>query len=304
MNNKTLFADSSLLFVAFIWGTTFVLVQNAIDTLPPLAFNAVRFFIAAACLIIWLVSINRKKQVAKVSLKIITSGVILGILLFAGYAFQTIGLLYTTTSKAAFITGLSVVLVPIFSLILFKQKPQLFPVVGIFLALIGLYLLTMINTFGIAFGDLLVLGCAISFALHIIYTGYFAKKHEALMLTVIQITTVSILSFTSSLLFEDWKSVFSLQVLLNKDVMLAIGITSFLATALAFFIQTSTQQYTTPTKVGIIFAMEPVFAALTAFLFTSETLGKSAIIGCFLIFLGMILAELPAIKKLKRLKQA
>jgi drug/metabolite transporter (DMT)-like permease len=305
MKKKILLADLSLLFVAFIWGTTFVLVQNAIDTLPPLAFNALRFSIAAVCLSIWYITIQKKKhQALKISLPLMISGFILGSLLFAGYAFQTIGLLYTTTSKAAFITGLSVVLVPIFSLLLFKQKPQLFPVIGMMLALIGLYLLTMINTFGIAIGDLLVLGCAIAFAFHIIYTGFYAKKHAALQLTVVQIATVALLSIIGSFFFENMNSVFTIEVLFNRDVIIAILITSLLATALAFFIQTTTQQYTTPTKVGIIFAMEPVFAALTAFAFTNESLGYAALIGCFLIFIGMILAELPAIKLYKKSKQA
>jgi drug/metabolite transporter (DMT)-like permease len=305
MKKKILLADISLLFVAFIWGTTFVLVQNAIDTLPPLAFNALRFFIAALSLFIWY-SVAQKKNQEKltIALPILLSGIVLGVILFAGYAFQTIGLLYTTTSKAAFITGLSVVLVPIFSLLLFKQKPQLFPMIGITLALIGLYLLTMINTFGIALGDLLILGCAVSFAFHIIYTGFYAKKYAAIQLTVVQISTVAFLSFISSLFFESWNNILTFDVLLNIEVIAAIVITSLLATALAFFIQTSTQQYTTPTKVGIIFAMEPVFAALTAFFFTNETLGYAAIIGCFLIFIGMILAELPSINLLKKSKQA
>jgi drug/metabolite transporter (DMT)-like permease len=303
MSKKVLYADLSLLFVAFIWGTTFVLVQNAIDTLPPFSFNTLRFFIASVCLIFIMKLFNKKNNnPTRLNAQSIISGVFIGALLFAGYAFQTFGLLFTTTSKAAFITGLSVVLVPIFSFIIFKQKVKLFPLLGISIALVGLYLLTMINNFGLQFGDMLVLFCALSFALHIIYTGYFAKKISALTLTATQLITVTVFSGISALLFEDVSHTFSLAVLLDQDVLVAILVTSLLATALAFFIQTVTQQYTSPTKVGIIFAMEPVFAALTALLFTNEMLGDAAIIGCAFIFFGMILAEVPTDKILQRRK--
>jgi len=110
---RSILADLSLLTVAFVWGTTFVLVQNAIATLPPHTFNAIRFFMAAVLLFLFMLLFFRD-QLKAISVKMVLSGVILGIWLFGGYAFQTIGLLYTTSSKAGFITGLSVVLIPVF----------------------------------------------------------------------------------------------------------------------------------------------------------------------------------------------
>ena len=292
---KPIFADISLLFVTFIWGTTFVLVQNAIGLLEPFSFNGVRFLAAALLLLLWLVIFERK-QLAFLNSKIMASGFFIGFWLFLGYATQTVGLLYTTTSKAGFITGLSVVFVPLFSLFLLKQFPSRNAVVGVSIATIGLFLLTMTDVSSLNIGDGLVFICAVSFALHIIFTGKYSSKYPTLLLTVIQLSTVAILSILSALLFEDWRKSFNVSVLLSKDVIIALVITSVFATALAFLIQTNFQKYTTATRVALIFAMEPVFAAIAGYYWAAERLSYSALFGCLLIFAGMIFAELPANK--------
>ncbi|MFT4414145.1 DMT family transporter [Fredinandcohnia humi] len=299
---KSLIADISLLFVALIWGSTFVLVQNAISFLEPMTFNGIRFFIAGLFLFIWLVLFYRD-QLRAINKKLLLSGFIMGVWLFGGYALQTIGLLYTTSSKAGFITGLSVILVPLFSFLLLKQKPKMNAVMGVAIATVGLYLLTMAGTFSVNQGDVLVFFCAISFALHIIFTGKYTSLFPTLLLTVTQIFTVAGLSILSSLLFEDWKAAFSLEILSKNEVMLALIVTSLFATAIAFLLQTKFQQFTTPTRVALIFAMEPVFAAITAYYFADERLTYFAIIGCLCIFIGMILAELPT-KKTKTTTKA
>jgi drug/metabolite transporter (DMT)-like permease len=292
---KPFFADISLLFVTFVWGTTFVLVQNAIGLLEPFSFNGVRFLAAALLLLLWLVIFERK-QLAFLNAKIIASGFFIGFWLFLGYATQTVGLLYTTTSKAGFITGLSVVFVPLFSMFLLKQFPSRNAVVGVSIATIGLFLLTMTDVSSLNIGDGLVFICAISFALHIIFTGKFSSKYPTLLLTVIQLSTVALLSTISALFFEDWRKSFNVDILLSQDVIIALVITSVFATALAFLIQTNFQKYTTATRVALIFAMEPVFAAIAGYYWAAERLSYSALFGCLLIFAGMIFAELPANK--------
>ncbi|WP_223593376.1 DMT family transporter [Neobacillus bataviensis] len=292
---KTIYADLSLLLVTLIWGTTFVLVQNAIDFLSPFAFNGIRFFIAAILLIICLLIFERK-QLQFLDFKLIKSGVLIGFWLFLGYVTQTIGLLYTTTSKAGFITGLSVVLVPLFSMILLKQMPSRNAVLGVITATLGLFLLTMTDVSSLNIGDGFVFICAISFAMHIIFTGKFSSKYPSLLLTVIQITTVAVLSMISSFLFEDWQNSFNMSNLLSNSVILALIITSVFATAMAFFIQTNFQKYTSATRVALIFAMEPVFAAIAGYLWADERLSVSALFGCILIFMGMIFAEMPVNK--------
>jgi drug/metabolite transporter (DMT)-like permease len=292
---KPILADLSLLFVTLIWGTTFVLVQNAIGFLEPFSFNGIRFLIAAILLILCLV-IFEKRQLKQLNLKFILSGVFIGFWLFLGYVTQTIGLLYTTSSKAGFITGLNVVFVPLFSLFLLKQYPSKNALFGVLVATVGLFLLTMTDVTGLNSGDGFVFICAISFALQIIFTGKFSSKYPTLLLTVIQISTVAVLSIISSFIFEDWRKSFNVEILLSKDVLIALIITSVFATAMAFFIQTNFQKYTTATRVALIFAMEPVFAAITGYFWANERLSYSALIGCFLILAGMVFAELPTRK--------
>jgi len=292
---KPLVADLSLLFVTLIWGITFVLVQNAISYLEPFAFNGIRFFIAAGLLMIGLLLFKRK-QLKQFNLKLLLSGVHMGFWLFLGYGTQTLGLLYTTTSKAGFITGLSVVLVPLFSMVLLKQFPSRNALFGVLVATIGLFLLTMMDVASINIGDAFVFICAISFALQIIITGKYSSKYPTLLLTVIQIFTVAILSTISSFIFEDWHKAFQLNTLLSGDVVIAIIITSLFATALAFFIQTHFQKFTSSTRVALIFTMEPVFAGITGFFWAGDQFTSSALLGCALIFIGMILAELPSDK--------
>jgi drug/metabolite transporter (DMT)-like permease len=292
---KPIYADISLLFVTFIWGTTFVLVQNAIGLLEPFSFNGIRFLTAAVLLLIWLFLFERK-QLVFLDKKMLASGMFIGFWLFLGYATQTIGLLYTTTSKAGFITGLSVIFVPLFSMFLLKQFPSRNAVVGVSIATIGLFLLTMTDISTLNVGDGFVFICAVSFALHIIFTGKFSSKYPTLLLTVIQVLTVAFLSIISSFFFEDWRKSFNSEILLSEEVLVALIITSVFATALAFLFQTKFQKYTTATRVALIFAMEPVFAAIAGYYWADERLSYSALIGCFLIFAGMVFAELPANK--------
>lgn len=302
MSKKTLFADLSLLMVALVWGATFVIVQNAIDLLPPIAFNGIRFLIAALLLGTWLLIFERK-QLALFNKKLFLSGLIIGVWLFLGYATQTVGLLYTSSSKAGFITGLSVVLVPLFSFFLLKLHPNKNAILGVSIATIGLYLLTMTDVTALNQGDALVFICAIGFALQIVFTGKYSSQFPSLLLTVVQIGTVAIFSIIYSLLFEDWKLALEPTIILSKEVLIALIVTSVFATALAFFAQTNFQKFTTPTRVALIFAMEPVFAAITGFIWAHDRLSFSAIFGCLLILAGMIFAELPATKLSLRQKR-
>ncbi|QOR65182.1 DMT family transporter [Cytobacillus suaedae] len=293
---KTLLADSSLLFVAFIWGTTFVLVQNAIRVLEPMSFNATRFFLAGMILLLWLLLFYRP-QLKQINKKMLAAGFLMGLWLFSGYALQTFGLLYTTSSKAGFITGLSVVLVPLFAFFLLKQRPKPNSILGVLVATAGLYMLTLGDSVSVNKGDILVFFCAIAFALHIIFTGKYTTLFPTLLLTVTQILTVAILCSIFAFIFEDWNAVFSKDVLLSNEVIIALLITSIFATALAFLLQTNFQKYTTPTRVALIFAMEPVFAALGGYYLADERLTVIAISGCLFIFVGMVFAELPGRKK-------
>ncbi|WP_310649081.1 DMT family transporter [Niallia taxi] len=303
MISKNKQANILLLAVALIWGSTFVLVQNAILFLEPLQFNGIRFFIAFLFLLLWLLLFHRH-LLKELKTSTVVAGAVLGFCLFIGYAFQTIGLLYTTSSKAGFITGLSVVLVPLFLFLFlfFKQKLSVNSTIGIAFATAGLYAITVGSTMSLNAGDGFVLICAVGFAMQIVLTSTYSSKHSALLLTIMQIFTVSVLSFIGSFLFEEWNglTVFSL---VQADVLLALVVTSIFATALAFVIQTSLQKYTSAATVALIFSTEPVFAAVTAYFFAGERLTVSAFVGCLLILFGMIATELPQQKFRQLLKQ-
>ena len=286
-------ADATLLFIAFIWGATFVMVQNALSFLAAHSFNAVRFFIAFLILLI-VYMLFPKKETNIWSRTLVVSGFKIGIWLFLGYAFQTIGLTMTSPAKAGFITGLSVVMVPLFSVILLKLRLTLHTIIGVIAAIIGLYLMTIVDSSSFQLGDLLILLCAFSFAMQIIMTAKYARDLSALPLTIVQLCTVSILSFLSAVIFnEDISLIIDPTIMLQTDVWIAILVTSVFATAFAFLGQTYLQAYISPTRVALIFATEPVFAALTSYFWIGEKLTAASISGCILILFGMIIAELP-----------
>ncbi|MDN4073258.1 DMT family transporter [Fictibacillus terranigra] len=295
-------ADSGLLLVALVWGTTFVIVQNAVAFLPPFAFNSIRFFLAALILGVWTVFSRHQKKGQKRNERIWHKGISLGFWLYLGYGFQTVGLVYTTSSKTAFITGLSVVVVPVMAAFLLKQRLTVSSAASVIMAAAGLYLLTGGSSLAMNKGDFFVLLCAFSFGMHIVMTAKFASGAPVLWLTLIQLAAVSVLSMITSLFLENFRAVFIWEVVLQKEVVIALIVTAIFATALAFLAQTYFQAYTTPARVALIFALEPVFGALTAYLWANETLGAKGITGCILILAGMVAAEFPFAKIVKKRK--
>jgi drug/metabolite transporter (DMT)-like permease len=288
--NKQL-ADFILLSIAFIWGATFVIVQKGITQLDPLLFNTVRFFVAGLSLLCLIPFMNRSIQWTR---KTILHGAVLGVFLSLGYGLQTIGLLYTSPSRAGFITGLSVVMVPLFSFILIKKAPQPLAIFGSLLAAVGLYFLSFGDAKPFNIGDVYVLFCAFGFTLHIIYTDCFARQSPAFELAVSQLFTVSLLSLVGALLLEDVSQILDRSIMFHRDVLIALFITSLFATSFPFFAQTYVQKYTTPARVALIYTMEPVFAAIVAYFWIDERLSMIATIGCFFIFIGMVSSELPS----------
>lgn len=290
--SRRLFADASLLVVSFIWGLTFVMVQDAVRAYPVLPFLATRFAIAFLGLLpvlVWRRSYLRPGPHEAPLRKQLAAGAGIGFFLFAGYAFQMGGLVYTTPAKAAFITGLSVVIVPLLGWLLVHERPTWGLGLGVTLALIGLGMLSLsgLGAAGqINLGDVLVLGCAVSFALHLFITGRFAPRMNALILTLAQVATVTLLAGIGSMLFQPppaWPPA--------GQPLFAALFTGLLATALAFAVQTTAQRFTTATHTGLIFATEPVFGALGSFLLIGERLGAAQLVGGGLILAGMLAAE-------------
>ncbi|WP_088228936.1 DMT family transporter [Desulfosporosinus sp. FKB] len=277
---RTQGADFSLLLVAFVWGLTFVVVKWAIADLPPFPFLAIRFFLAFISLLpfLWL-------QRAHISKKNILKGMAVGVFLASGYIWQTIGLQYTSVSNAGFITGLSVVIVPTLVTITTKKIPRPSLILGVLSALVGLALLSLGDRLQFNKGDLMVLICAVSFALHIFLVGRFAPDTNATVLAAFQILTVSVLSGFFSLILPQPPLHFTMAA------WSGLLITAIPATSLAFFVQSKMQQFTTSTHTAIIFSMEPVFAGLAAYFLAGEVLTLKGLIGAGLVLAGMIIAE-------------
>lgn len=273
-------ADVWLVFVTLIWGSTFVIVKGALNSVGPFGFVTFRFLLAALVLgaIFW----SRIRTSARSEM---LAGVLIGVWLFAGYILQTIGLQYTTTSKAGFITGLAVVLVPLFSTVFLRRPPSRGALFGVLLATAGLALLSLHGDLSFAPGDLWVLGGAVSFALHITTIAHFAPRMDPLRLAFFQVITTGLVSLALAPHFE------TLTLALPATAWAAIAFTGVVATALVLSIQTTAQQFTSPTHTAVIFALEPVFAALFGFLLAGDRLGVREILGCALILAGMLAAE-------------
>lgn len=290
---RALTADTALLGITFVWGTTFIIVQNVLDKLTPMTFNAWRFLIAALFLVIWKLLFKKNSEKSRQHLiRLIGSGTLLGFFLFIGYACQTIGLLYTSASNAAFITGLSVVLVPILSALLLRKMPPAAAIAGILFAVVGLFFLTTRGQLSLNRGDLIVLICAAAFALHIVFTAKVTDQFNSLSLTIVQLTVVALLSLIFGFSTEGSR-IADFQTLLEPDVAGVILFMALFATAFAFLLQTLLQKETPATHVGIIYIMEPVFAAWTSVLFQHVHLGTAELTGCGFILIGMLLAEWP-----------
>lgn len=275
-------AEIYLLGIVVIWGSTFAIIKGILDQIMPFTFLAYRFFWAAfiLCLIFW----KRLKDIDKI---ILGKGFLIGIFLFLGFTFQTVGLKYTTATKAGFITGLSVVLVPIISHFFIREKISKNSIIGVILAVIGLWFLNYNSSFIFNFGDFLVLWCAVSFAMHIISVGLYARKVDYVLLVIVQLTTVFVLSFLMALFFERP----GIHLYYPSGVWWSIILTGIFATALAFYMQNKFQRYSTATKTAIIFSGEPIFGAIFAYLLLGEKVGLIAWIGGLLIIFGMIISQ-------------
>ncbi len=276
-------ANFSLLIIALVWGLTFVTVKNAIHILPPYSFNFLRFTMASLIMLAFALPYRNK-----CSWKTVKAGLLIGVFLFSGYSFQTVGLLYTTASNAGFITGLSVVMVPLLVTVTTRELPRLGVLLGAISATIGLGLLTINESWSFNHGDILIFFCAISFAMHILLVGRYAFDHSTVWLVTWQIAAVAILSGISAFITEPRT------ITLSPEVWQALIITALFATCLAFFLQNYMQRFTTPSHTAIIFSTEPVFAAFFAVLLLQEILSVKAYWGGAFVLAGMLLAELKS----------
>jgi drug/metabolite transporter (DMT)-like permease len=271
-------AEILLILVTFFWGATFVIVKEALYSASPLVFIAGRFTLAGVvlfCILGW----------RRLGLRSFGAAAVLGSLLFLGYAFQTWGQEYTTPSKCAFITGFSVVLVPLI-IALTGVRLRAGSIAGALLGLAGIYFLVAPSgSDPINRGDLLTLAGSVAFAVYIVWVGIFAGRYSFVQLAPAQIILVGFLAYI--LLPFDPAGRFNL----TAGLVAAILVTALFATAFAFAVQNWAQRYIPASHAALIFALEPVFAALTSFWVMNERFGGRALLGSGLIIAGIIVSE-------------
>lgn len=283
-------AELALVFNTVIWGSTFVVVKDALSDVSPLLFLALRFSVATLVLMLlfrgaW--SHPRKARLA------VRGGLVCGVFLFAGYAFQTIGLKLTTAPKSAFITGLATAMVPLLAALVYMIRPRAAELAGVTLAVAGMGLMTLqgASPLSMGRGDLLTVCCAVAFAAHIVALGHYSRE---VSFEVLSVTQVAISAVLASSMFW-WAETPAIS--LRPAVWAAIVVTGVLATAVAFSLQAWAQQYTTATRTALIFTLEPLFAWATSYILTGETLSGRGVAGALLILAGVLLVEMKPLKQ-------
>ncbi len=288
MKSRRIQADLALALCALIWGATFVVVKDALASASVFVFNALRFSLAAAVMaaVYW-------RALRKMDRATFFAGALIGCFMFGGYTFQTLGLKFTSPSKAAFITGASVVMVPVLLAIFWSRHVNRWVWAGALAALMGLYYLTVPRSGlgGLNVGDLLVLGCAVMFALHIIMVGRYSPRYSVAALSFLQVAMTAVLTCLCLPILRttQWEP---LRLHWTPSLISAVLITAVGATALCFSLQVWAQQYTTPTHTAILISLEPVFAALTSVFIAHEIISRRVLTGAALVFIGILLAEL------------
>jgi drug/metabolite transporter (DMT)-like permease len=269
----------ALIGVTAIWGSTFVVVKDAIEQIPVTDFLTWRFGLAALVMLVL-----RPRSVAALGFSGRRAGAVVGLALGAGYLLQTVGLQHTSAAVSGFITGMFVVLTPLGAALLLHARVSRSAWAAVLLATVGLGLLSL-HGLSIGYGELLTLGCATAFALHIVGLGRWASSYDAFGLAVVQLLTTALLC-----------AVFAvpggLAVPRTASVWWALALTSLGATAVGFVVQTWAQSVMAPTRAAVIMTMEPVFSGLTAVVVAHESLGPRTLVGAALVLGAMLLTEI------------
>jgi drug/metabolite transporter (DMT)-like permease len=286
MKKTQLIAIGAILLATLFWGMTFAFIKTAVSSLSVYSFLFWRFGIAA--ILLFPFSFKTLQKEGKKSLK---AGTLLSLFLLGTVLFQTMGLKTTLASTASFITGISVILVPLFTCCIEKCSPKIKILLASVIALLGIGSISLQTNLSISSGDLWVLLCAVCFALYILFAGKYAKGHSPLALSTLQCIVIFVVAallgiMTNSLTWPDEIKIWG-----------AILFCSLFASIFAFLLQLHFQKYISATTTAIIFSCEPIFATLTAVLLLDEQLSLRFYMGAALIFLAIIVSELNLKKK-------
>ncbi|OGN97333.1 MAG: permease [Chloroflexi bacterium RBG_13_51_36] len=279
----------ALVGVTAVWGYTFLVVQDAVARMPVMDFLAWRFIVASVVMIVL-----RPTCLRNVTRLELLRGLGLGTVLGLGYTTQTYGLRYTSAAISGFITGMFVVLTPVISWILLRRKTNRSTWLVVALATVGLALLTL-NGWSVGIGELLTLGCAVFFAIHIVGLGEWSSQYEPYAFSLIQIGTVAVISLIAAIPG-------GVAMPPDPGAWEVVVITGVLATAVAFFVQTWAQSLVSATRAAVVMTMEPVFAGLFAVVIGGNQLTLRTLGGAACILAAMFIINLKSSRSVTRPK--
>lgn len=282
---KEMKADLGLLGVTVVWGTSFPIMSVVLKYVKPYTLISSRYLLAGVILSLFFI-----KRLKKADKKTLLAGFYIGLSLLFGSGLQILGLMYTTPSKSGFITGLNVVMVPVFLAIIYKKMPNGRTIIGVVLSVLGLALMSGGGLTGFNRGDFLTLLCAVACAIQIILVDRFARDVDIAVLTIIELITTGVIGLIPAVLIE--KVSFQVNVLSVSSVLWL----ALFCTIGAYGVQNVAQPYTEPTHAAIIFLAEPVFSAIFS-IFIGDRLSGMTLVGCLLIFIGMAVINLNLIMK-------
>lgn len=243
-------------------------------------------FLAAALM----VGIYTWRDIKATTRRSLRAGLVLGVMLGAGFALQTVGLVETTASKAGFLTGTMVVFTPLLQLAIERRRPSTGNAISVLIVGVGLYVFTSPAGGDFNSGDLLVLFCAVVFAFYIVYLDVFTKERFDREIVFWQFVATAVIGFAFSPFVDTTDAVFT------PSAIGGVLYLAFFASTIAIFVQSKYQRETTPTKAAIIFTMEPVFAAVIAYIVLSELMSGIEVLGAVIMFAGLMFSELYAAK--------
>ena len=271
---------AALLLMSLIWGSSFFILKNTLESVPTLYVLAIRF--SGAAVLLCLCSLKELKKLDRTYLK---GGALMGVCLLAAYILQTFGLTMTTPGKNAFLTAVYCVLAPLLGWALLRKKPDRYNILAALICIVGIGFVSLNNDFSVNPGDALTLCCGLFYALHILATDKYIEGRSALLLTMIQFAVAGVLAWAAALLTAP----FPKQI--PPGAGLSIAYLCVMCSALCNFLQTFGQKYTPAAATAVLMTLESVFGAAFSALFYHERFSMKLLFGFALIFLAVLISE-------------
>ncbi len=284
IKNKSVLADVSMIFIAMIWGASFVVIKDSVTVVSPYWLIAGRFVPAA---LLSLACFGKRLRTAKK--RDVLGGIFAGVVIYFGFILQTIGAKHTTGSKNALITATYVVMVPFLVWIFKHRRPRGINILAAVICLAGIAMLTVTNGFSnINIGDWLTLGCGLIFALHFVIIDSYVKDGDTLIITILQLAACAAVATLAACIFEPHEVA---SIAVSRRSLLSIGYLAVFPTFVAYVVQTTAQKYTAPSHAALILSLEAVFGCIFSVLFFGDKFTPVMIVGCVMAFGSVLLTE-------------